>query len=440
MTWAARSAREPSSPSAGASRCCPGSATCCSSMAAGTTISSPRCVATVRAGPSAASSRSPSTTTASSIGADEPSPPADCATPENRARMHDSYLITGGAGFIGTNLAMRYLERGRRVTIFDNFSRPGTHETLHGLVGRYGNLLRVIEGDVRRRDARLERAVEEVDVVFHLAAQVAVTTSVADPLADFEVNALGTLNVLESVRRSAARPIVVYSSTNKVYGKLANAAVCERGGRYAYRDLPTGIPESTPLDFHSPYGCSKGAGDQYVLDYARIFGLRTLCFRQACVYGPHQFGNEDQGWVAWFAIRALQGRPITIFGDGRQVRDVLYVDDLAAAYDAAIAAIDRTSGEVFNIGGGPENALSLLELVERLEREFGLSASYAIDDWRVGDQRVYISDIRKAEALLGWRPRVGLREGLARLVGWLQSHQHLFSGAPTRQFQQGATG
>ena len=328
-------------------------------------------------------------------------------------------LVTGGAGFIGANVAEFYLAQGRPVIIYDNFSRPGSRVNLDWLRGRWGSALEVIEGDVRRVDSALPEAVERVDVVYHLAAQVAVTTSVTDPRDDFDTNALGTFNVLEAVRCSAAQPAVIYSSTNKVYGKLADVAVVEQGRRYAYRDAPDGISEAQPLDFYSPYGCSKGAGDQYVLDYARIYGLRTLVFRQSCIYGPHQFGMEDQGWLAWFTIRALQQRPVTIFGDGKQVRDVLWIGDLVAAYDAALGRIDQLSGRAYNIGGGPGATLSLLELIDLLEARYQRPLEREFADWRPGDQRVFVSDIRKATADFDWTPLVTPADGVAQLADWL---------------------
>jgi CDP-paratose 2-epimerase len=290
----------------------------------------------------------------------------------------------------------------------------------------------VIYGDVRFPGRALSALVEESEVVFHLAAQVAVTTSVTEPRHDFEVNALGTFNVLEAVRTSASKPIVLYSSTNKVYGKMGELGIVERGGRYAYAAAPYGIPEERPLDFYSPYGCSKGAGDQYVTDYARIYGLRTISFRQSCIYGPRQFGVEDQGWVAWFAIRALENLPVTVYGDGKQVRDVLYIEDLVRAYEAAVAAIEITGGKVYNIGGGPANTLSLLELIDRLEPKFGRRLVYAFEQWRPGDQLIFVSDIRRAKRDFGWEPRVGVEEGLERLVRWVSTNQELFA-VPRRQ-------
>lgn len=337
--------------------------------------------------------------------------------------MPDGILITGGAGFIGINVAAHYLAQGRRVVVFDNFSRAGTEQNLAWLQGEFGDRAEVVRGDVRAPGERFQAEVERAGVLFHLAGQVAVTTSVTDPATDFAVNAQGTFNVLEAVRRSSAKPIVLYSSTNKVYGKMAAVPVAELATRYAYADLPDGVPESAPLDFYSPYGCSKGCGDQYVLDYARIFGLRTVVFRQSCIYGAHQFGLEDQGWVAWFTIRAQQGKPVVIFGDGKQVRDILWIDDLVAAYEAAIARIDRVSGTAFNIGGGPAFTLSLLELIELLDRAHGKRVEHSFGAWRPGDQRVFVSDIRKAKAELGWEPRVGPAAGVGRLAEWLAANQ-----------------
>lgn len=344
--------------------------------------------------------------------------------------MPTRYLVTGGAGFIGVNATDHWLRAGRQVTLFDNFSRAGTEANVAWLRREHGDRLGVIRGDIRTDLDALDRAVGEAEVVVHLAAQVAVTTSVRDPRLDFETNALGTFNVLDAARRSAGRPIVLYSSTNKVYGGMTDVAIVEQGPtRYGYRDLPHGIPETRPLDFHSPYGCSKGTGDQYVLDFARIYGLRTVVFRQSCIYGPHQFGIEDQGWLAWFAIRALLDRGVTIYGDGRQVRDALYADDLTAAFDAATDRIDRVSGQAYNIGGGAGNTLSLLELLDLLERRLGRRMGYRFADWRPGDQRVYVSDIRKAERELGWRPRVDVETGVGRMLDWLVANTDLLAQA-----------
>ena len=339
--------------------------------------------------------------------------------------MH--YFITGGAGFIGSNYVARLLERGECVTVYDNLSRAGAERNLAWLRSRFGpNAFTLIRGDVRDADL-LASSLGDADVVVHLAAQVAVTTSVEDPRTDFEINALGTFNVLEAVRQSPKRPMVIYASTNKVYGGMEDVKIVEEQTRYRYADLPFGVPESQPLDFHSPYGCSKGAGDQYVRDYARIYGIPTVVFRQSCIYGLRQFGIEDQGWVAWFVIAAVTGRPITIYGDGKQVRDVLFVNDLLNAYDAAVARRDEVAGEVFNIGGGPQNTISIWrEFAPLLEKALGRSVPVSYGDWRPGDQRVYISDIRKAERLLGWKPRIGVEEGITRLVEWVKANKSLF--------------
>ena len=260
------------------------------------------------------------------------------------------------------------------------------------------------------------------DAVLHLAAQVAVTTSVADPRTDFAINALGTFNVLDAIRLHCPEAVFIFASTNKVYGKIAAATSELRGNRYAYVDRPYGISESEPLDFLSPYGCSKGAADQYALDFARIYKIPATSFRQSCIYGPRQFGVEDQGWVAWFAIASMLGRDITIYGDGKQVRDVLHVDDLVRAYEAAIRAPDKVTGEAFNVGGGPDQLLSLLELVELLERRLGRKIPLRWDDWRPGDQQVYVSDIRKLDKALGWKPEIGVKTGIAQLIHWVEQN------------------
>lgn len=350
--------------------------------------------------------------------------------------MKENILITGGAGFIGTNLADFYLSHKKKVTIFDNFSRAGTRENARWLKERHGESLRIVEGDVSWLGNEFQELIEQADTVFHLAAQVAVTTSVTNPAEDFEINARGTFNVLEAIRRSYSRPAMLYSSTNKVYGKMSDLEIVRRHNRYAYKNLQTGVPVSRALEFYSPYGCSKGCGDQYVMDYARIYGLDTVVFRQSCIYGEHQFGIEDQGWVAWFAIRAMQNLPFTIYGDGRQVRDVLYVSDLIAAYDAAIENIETTRGQAYNIGGGAQNTLSLLELVALLEEQMGSRLSFGFEEWRPGDQLCYISDVRQAEKDFGWKPRVSPVEGVANLVGWLSENRALF---PAKALASGLT-
>lgn len=340
-----------------------------------------------------------------------------------------NYMITGGAGFIGSNVTNYFLSRGARVTILDNFSRRGSELNLEWLRSRHGQRLKVVRADIRDSGPSLRAAIEGADVLFHFAGQVAVTTSVADPRDDFEINALGTFNVLEAARRSRSLPTVVYSSTNKVYGKMADLGIVERHGRYEYQNLRSGISEERPLDPYSPYGCSKCAGDQYVLDYARIYGMRTLVFRQSCIYGPRQFGMEDQGWLAWFCIRGAADRPVVIYGDGKQVRDVLHVDDLIAAYAAALDRIEITNGKAYNVGGGARNTLSLLELVEILNRRFERPLECSFEDWRPGDQPVFISDISQARRDFGWFPRIGVREGIERLIDWISENQPVFRTA-----------
>jgi CDP-paratose 2-epimerase len=339
-------------------------------------------------------------------------------------------LITGGAGFIGCNLARRLLDRGHDLLIFDNLSRPRTTHNLDWITAHAAHApgaLRFIQADVRDA-AALRHAAADADAIYHLASQVAVTTSVHDPRHDFEVNALGTFNVLEAARLQPRPPVVLYASTNKVYGGMENLPIVEEATRYRYRDLPYGVPETQPLDFHSPYGCSKGAGDQYVRDYYRIYGVPTVVFRQSAIYGPRQFGVEDQGWAAHFVIAAQTGRPITIYGNGKQVRDMLYIDDLIDLYELALARIDRAAGQIYNVGGGPQNVLSIWAefqpLLSRLAGRPITAAAYG--DWRPGDQPVCILDIRKAAAELGWQPKVGVEAGMARLYAWVQEHITLF--------------
>jgi CDP-paratose 2-epimerase len=331
-------------------------------------------------------------------------------------------LITGGAGFIGTHLAKHFADRGGRVAVFDNLSRKGSVPNLEWLRANIP-ALEFIRGDVRDA-AAVARAAQGREAVFHLAAQVAVTTSVTDPREDFEINALGTFNVLEAARLSGMNPIVVYSSTNKVYGGMDDARVVEEPGRYRLADLPLGVAETWPLDFHSPYGCSKGAGDQYVRDYARIYGLPTVVFRQSAIYGERQFGVEDQGWLAHFVICATLGRPITIYGDGKQVRDMLYVGDLARAFERAVDRIADVRGRVYNIGGGPAHTLTIWsEAGPMLEALCGRTLNVRHAGWRPGDQRVYVSDIRKAERELAWKPEMAPKEGIARLWAWAQENK-----------------
>ena len=338
-------------------------------------------------------------------------------------------LITGGVGFIGCNTARKFLDLGYRVIVLDNLSRKGAELNLAWLQEQ--GPIDFIRADIRDADS-VRTAIQRcprLDAVIHLASQVAVTTSVQDPREDFEVNALGTFNLLEAVRLSQGDPVFLFASTNKVYGGLDGVTVVERDGRYAYRDLPRGIGEDHPLDFHSPYGCSKGAADQYVRDYGRIYGLRTVVFRQSCIYGERQFGVEDQGWVAWFTIAAVLGRPLVIYGDGKQVRDLLFIEDLVEAYRLALERIDQASGKIYNLGGGPENVLSLLELIAMLEGLLGRKIPYSFEDWRPGDQPVFICDIDKASRELNWMPRVSPKEGVRRLYAWVAENQDLLRTA-----------
>jgi CDP-paratose 2-epimerase len=327
-------------------------------------------------------------------------------------------LITGGAGFIGTNLADRLLCDGRTVRVYDNLARPGAAQNLCWLRARHGFRVDFCQGDVRS-PAELSHAVVGIGTVFHLAAQVAVTTSLAEPRQDFEVNAAGTLNLLEAIRRHGREIRLVFTSTNKVYGALDDLALLALPQRYRPQSGLAGIDETRPLAFHSPYGCSKGAADQYVLDYARSYGMAALVFRMSCIYGPHQHGTEDQGWVAHFLIRALAGLPITIYGNGRQVRDLLYVDDLVAALLCAERALPALAGEAFNIGGGPANTTSLRELIATIAHQQGYRPPLAFAAWRPGDQRWYVSDTGKFARATGWRARIGVVEGIARLRDWL---------------------
>jgi len=314
--------------------------------------------------------------------------------------------------------------------VFDNLSRKGTPQNLEWLQAQEtGGLLSFVKGDIRDAEALEQGLPAAADIVYHLAGQVAVTTSVADPREDFEINALGTFNLLEAVRQKAPNAIVFYSSTNKVYGGLENRPVEETDSRYILSDRPLGIDEDELLDFHSPYGCSKGCGDQYVRDYARIYGLRTVVFRQSCIYGTRQFGVEDQGWVAHFCLATKFGHELTIYGNGKQVRDVLFIDDLVAAYDAAAKNIDTTAGHVYNVGGGPEFTLSIWrEFGPILERLNGAPPKLEWSDWRPGDQPVYVSDIRKAKRDFAWEPRVSVQDGIEMLWGWIDDNNDLLRG------------
>jgi CDP-paratose 2-epimerase len=335
-------------------------------------------------------------------------------------------LITGGAGFIGSNAARRFRELGHDVVVFDNFSRPASRFNRAWLESLHSDI-RFLEADIRDRKALARALAAPCDVVLHLAGQVAVTTSIVDPVTDHDVNALGTFYLLEELRaRYAGRPqeapLLIYSSTNKVYGHLSTGEVL-RDGRWDFRDLPAGVSEEEPLSFESPYGCSKGAADQYVVDYHRSFGLPTVALRQSCIYGPRQFGEEDQGWVAWFALAAVFGLPITFYGDGLQVRDLLWVEDLIALYLAAAENREKVAGRAYNVGGGPAFRLSLAELMKILEERLGRKIPVARAPARLGDQPVFYCNVDRAARDLGWRPRVAPAEGVGRLLAWIQDNR-----------------
>jgi CDP-paratose 2-epimerase len=337
-----------------------------------------------------------------------------------------THLVVGGAGFIGANLADHLLETGSDVLVVDDFSRIGSQENVRWLSARHPRV-RVETVDIAGAPDVLEQLIRGARVVYHFAGQVAVTKSIEDPRRDFEVNALGTLNVLEAVRAANPEAVLVYASTNKVYGSLEDLPVVEEETRWAFSEGRTGIDERQPLDFHSPYGCSKGAADQYVCDYSRTYGLRTIVLRQSCIYGQRQFGVEDQGWLAWFAIAAALGRDITIFGDGKQVRDVLHVDDLVDLIDRAVARSQGVRTQVYNVGGGPEAAVSLLEAIDLIEQHVGHPLEVSSSQPRSGDQRIYVSDTARARSELGWQPRVGVVDGIRQLMLWIEANRPLFA-------------
>lgn len=330
-----------------------------------------------------------------------------------------SVLIFGGAGFIGSNWAQHLLKTTHaQIHIFDNLSRRGVHRNLDWLRQECGDpeRLKITIGDVR--DAALvQRAVQTASEIYHFAAQVAVTHSVADPRADFEINALGTLNILEAARRSGRQPFILYTSTNKVYGNLSSKQLVLSGQRYCTLD-EKGVNESQPLDLYSPYGCSKGTADQYVHDYSRMFGLPTIVFRMSCIAGPQQFGNEDQGWVAHFLYSALENKPLTIYGDGRQVRDVLSVKDLVIAFDTVRARMEKTVGQIYNVGGGIKNSVSLLEVVDIIEQISGKRLRYSLQRPRSGDQLFYVTDFEKLTQHTGWEPKISVTQNIQMIWNW----------------------
>jgi CDP-paratose 2-epimerase len=338
-----------------------------------------------------------------------------------RPRGTQPIVITGGSGFIGSNQADSFLADGEEVVVVDNLSRPGVRQNLDWLTSRHGSRVRPLIADVRDADA-IAPAFADARAVYHFAAQTAVTTSLVDPAEDFEINARGTFNVLEAVRRTGRPVPVIFSSTNKVYGGLEDLETFADDDRYQPRDAEIaahGVSEVRPLDFCTPYGCSKGTADQYVLDYAQSYGLPTAVLRMSCIYGPRQFGTEDQGWVAHFLIRALAGEVISIYGDGRQVRDILHIRDAVAAYRAVLDNIDDVKGQAFNLGGGPANAVSLKQVLLEISEVVGHDLDLEHDDWRQGDQVWFVADTRKLERAVGWRPGMSWRGGVRDLAGWL---------------------
>lgn len=349
-----------------------------------------------------------------------------------RAGEGTTILVTGGAGFIGSNLADRLLARGCRVRILDSLERPGVERNLQWLTARHGDRVEPVIADLREPGA-IARAVRGIDAAFHFAAQVAVTTSLADPGADFAINLGGTFALLEALRRERPGAPLIFASTNKVYGDLGDLDFRRSEGGYVPTDSALarhGVGESRPLDFHTPYGCSKGAADQYVLDYARSYAMPAAVLRMSCIYGERQMGTEDQGWVAHFLIRAFAGEPITLFGDGHQVRDICDVADTCAAYIAALERIDTIAGRAFNWGGGPDNAVSLLTLVAEIRRVVGTSPQVTFADWRAGDQRWFVADTRAADQALGLAPRKPWRTGIADLAAWLSANRAGAVAAP----------
>ena len=383
---------------------------------------------------SAVSEANPATATATATPAEAGDAPLRPLPPPRSEEKERPVLITGGAGFVGTNLAARLLTQGRPVLIYDNLSRPGVEHNLRWLRACFGDRLQVEIADVRDRHL-LRDAVAGASQVFHFAAQVAVTSSLEDPITDFDINLRGTLNLLEAARAADTPPPIVFTSTNKVYGGIEDVALEATPGRYQPCDpelRASGIGENRPLDFHSPYGCSKGGADQYMLDYARSYGMPAMVLRMSCIYGPHQFGNEDQGWVAHFLIRALEREAITIYGDGRQVRDILFVEDLVDALLLCQARMPQLQGSAFNIGGGPGNTTSLIELLDRIETLVGRKPQVARSAWRTGDQRYYVSDTRKFSGATGWTPKVGVADGVAQLHRWLRGQRSGTERTPAR--------
>ncbi len=337
-------------------------------------------------------------------------------------------LIVGGAGFIGINSARHFLKKGWKVSILDDLSRAGTSYNIKKLKEDFGDKFYFKKGDITKDRKVLQDLVGKNDFVLHLAAQVAVTTSIIYPEDDFRINVVGTFNVLEAIRKSKNKPSIIYSSTNKVYGSLPQYPVVEKSTRYVFKDKKLrdrGVSEDAQIDFHSPYGCSKGAADHYVIDYGRIYDFKSVSFRQSCVYGEYQMGVEDQGWVAWFAIAAMLGRSITVFGSGKQVRDLLYVGDLVRLYDMAIAKMDKVNGQAFNVGGGPSNTLSIVECLDILKDKLGVKIEPKKSKTRAGDQPIFIADTSRVHKALGWKPTVSVEEGIARMIKWIKNNHKI---------------
>lgn len=351
---------------------------------------------------------------------DRPLPDSPLAAPAVKQRTAP-IVVVGGSGFIGSNLAHSFLADGRDVIVLDNLSRPGVEQNLEWLKDTHGDRLHSVVADVRDLD-QIRPVFRDAGAVFHLAAQTAVTTSLVDPIDDFEVNARGTINVLEAVRTAGRNAPVIFASTNKVYGNLADLDMVEGEDRYEPADeaiRANGVGEDRKLDFCTPYGCSKGVADQYVLDYSKSFGLPTAVLRMSCIYGPRQFGTEDQGWVAHFLIRNLQDEEISVFGDGKQVRDILHIADAVAAYRAVLSSIDKVRGQAFNLGGGPGNAISIHLAIREIERLTGRPQRLEHHDWRSGDQLYFVADTRALQAAVGWTPSVAWRDGIRNLHDWL---------------------
>jgi len=341
--------------------------------------------------------------------------------------MEYRILITGGAGFIGSNLVDHFLKKENEIIIFDNLSRPGggPEVNLKILQSKNNPKLKFVNGDIRVLP-QLEKEMKDVDVIFHVAAQTAMTTSITDPVGDFEINAKGSFNVLEAARRSGCDPVMIYTSTNKVYGDLTKKKVelVEKETRwdFANKEFAEGVDESYPLDFEGPYGCSKGIGDAYFLDYARTFGMKNVVFRMSGIYGIAQHPTEDQGWIAWMVRRAMEKQPLTIYGDGKQVRDILFCEDLVKAFEMAVKNINKTKGQPYNIGGSRRNSISIIELLEFMKNKLGIQPSKIFyDDWRRADQKVYISNTAKATKEFGWKPEIPMEKGIVKMFEWLKS-------------------